>query len=142
MLYILNTADESLKFDVRNPCGWHRRAETCRSGERPHFYVCFNLYFDLVLHMNTTRVMQSAAAVNELTSCSSLQCNHLQGSSSCARRHLVCSSGVARYFNARDDQSQCLPLTEIMNLSAILLSVACLALQYLYTLCYEGQDFL
>jgi len=45
MQYILNTKDvinyisASFKFGVRNPCGWHRHAETCRSGERPHFYV-------------------------------------------------------------------------------------------------------
>jgi len=44
--------------------------------------------------MNTTRFMHSEAAVNELTSCSSRQCNHLQGGSSFARCHCVCTSGV------------------------------------------------
>ena len=69
----------------------------------PTFMHVFNLYFDLVSYMNTTRFMHSEAAVNELTSCSSRQCNHLQGGSSFARRHCVCSSGVARIFGARDD---------------------------------------
>ena len=51
------------------------------------FMYVFNLCFDLVLYMNTTRFMHSEAAVNELTSCSSRQCNNLQGDSKSARRH-------------------------------------------------------
>jgi len=51
------------------------------------FMYVFNLYFDLVSYINTARFMHSEAAVNELTSCSSRQCNHLQGGSSSARRH-------------------------------------------------------
>ena len=58
MLHVMNIADvicyilAGFKFSVRvyistfrtnctNFPGWHSRAETCRSGERAKFYVCF-----------------------------------------------------------------------------------------------------